>query len=405
VETEDESNGYTVYPSVFGTVNPSQVCPPTPLVPGGLTGTGTGSGQPGQVAYPAICYLTPDDIKFSSGAGTSTPVSSDVTHRNLLPSFNLRFDFSPEWLLRFAASKAMSRPDIGLLKNYFNISAVLPTNNLSDPGWVKDAQGNVIGVTPKYTATATNPALKPETAWQFDVSLEHYFGNAGMFSLDLFYKSFQNYIQQGVFNTSVTNNGVTRVVQVSGAANGKGAKIEGLEVAYNRFFDFLPKPLDGFGIQTNFTYLKNKGVPNSNLQTFFPTAGGVNAPATAVDPGSLEGLSKYSFNVVGLYERPNFPLSFRVAYNWRSRYLITAYDCCVNLPVWNAAAGYLDGSIRYNVNNHFELSLEGSNILNTQTKTLQQLTDANSPEHKAILVPNSWFRQDRRFTLGFRFKM
>lgn len=405
VETEDKSNGYTVYPSTASTTDPKTVCPPVALVPGGLTGNFVPPpGSPAGQLYNVICYLSPEDVKFASGAGTATPMASDVTHRDLLPSFNLRFDFSPKWLLRLAASKAMSRPDIGLLKNYVSITDVLPsTSNPNDPGWIKDSQGNIIGVQPRYLATATNPKLKPETAWQFDVSLENYFGNAGMFSLDLFYKTFQNYIQSGLFNANFTNNGVTRVVQVSGPANGKGAKIEGVEVAYNRFFDFLPKPLDGFGIQTNFTYLKNKGVPNSNLATFFPIAGGVVVPA--LNPGSLEGLSKYSFNVVGLYERPNFPLSFRLAYNWRSKYLITASDCCVGLPVWNAAAGYLDGSIRYNINNHFELSLEGSNLLNTQTVTLQQLTDSTSPEGKIILAHNSWFRQDRRYTLGFRFKM
>ena len=403
VETKDKSNGYLVFPSIFSSQDPTAVCPPTPLVPGGLTGTGTGSGQAGQVAFPAICFLTPDDQKFAAGAGTAVPQSASTTHRNLLPSFNLRFDFSPSWLLRLAASKAMSRPDIGLLKNYVSISQILPGNNTSDPGWVKDAQGNIVGVQPKYQATATNPYLKSATAWQFDVSLEHYFGNAGMFSADVFYKTFQNYIQSGLFNANFVNNGVTRVVQVSGPANGKGAKIYGFEVAYNRFFDFLPKPFDGLGMQTNFTYLKNKGVPNSNLSTFFPIAGGISVPA--LNPGSLEGLSKYSFNVVALYEKPGLPVSFRMAYNWRSKYLVTASDCCVGLPVWQAGTGYLDGSIRYSVNDHLEMSLEGSNLLNTQTKTLQQLTDNTSPEGKRILVHNSWFRQDRRFTLGARWKM
>ena len=33
---------------------------------------------------------------------------------------------------------------------------------------------------------------------------------------------------------------MTRTVQVTGPANGKGAKIKGVEVAYQRFFDFLP---------------------------------------------------------------------------------------------------------------------------------------------------------------------
>ena len=404
VETTDKSKGYLVFPSVFASQDPTTVCPPTPLVPGGLTGTGKGSsGQAGQVAFPAICFLTADDVKFAQGAGTAVPQQARATHRNWLPSFNLRFDFSRSWLLRLAASKAMSRPDIGLLKNYVSISQVLPGNNPSDPGWIKDAQGNIIGVTPKYQASATNPYLKSATAWQFDVSLEHYFGNAGMFSADFFYKTFQNYIQSGLFAANFVNNGVTRTVQVSGPANGAGAKIYGAEVAYNRFFDFLPKPLNGLGMQTNFTWLKNKGVPNSNLTTFFPVAGGVSVPA--LNPGSLEGLSKYSFNVVALYETPDFPVSFRLAYNWRSRYLITASDCCVGLPVWSAPTGYLDGSIRYSVNSHIEMSLEGSNILNTPTKTLQQLTDDTSPEHRIILVPNSWFRQDRRITFGLRWKM
>ena len=403
VETKDKSKGYLVFPSIFASQDPTTVCPPTPLVPGGLTGTGKGSGQAGQVAFPAICFLTADDAKFAAGAGTAVAQSASTTHRNLLPSFNLRFDLSRAWLLRLAASKAMSRPDIGLLKNYVQINQILPGNNPTDPGWVKDAQGNIIGVTPKYQATATNPYLKSATAWQFDVSLEHYFGNSGMFSADVFYKTFQNYIQSGLFPAAFTNNGVTRTVQVGGPANGKGAKIYGAEVAYNRFFDFLPKPFNGLGMQTNFTWLKNKGVPNSNLSTNFPIAGGVVVPA--LNPGSLEGLSKYSFNVVGLYELPGLPVSFRLAYNWRSKYLITASDCCVGLPVWSAATGYLDGSIRYSVNSHIELSLEGSNLLNTPTKTLQQLTDNTSPEAKAILVHNSWFRQDRRFTLGARWKM
>jgi TonB-dependent receptor len=406
VETKDKSNGYNIYPTI--TKNPALVCPPTPLVPGGLTGNAPvppppAAGSPPRVPYDPICYLSPEDQKFASGGGSATPVSSSNTLHHYLPSFNLRFDFSPSWLLRFAASKAMSRPDIGLLKDYLSISQGLPTSDPTDSLWVKDAQGNVIGVKPKYTATATNPKLKPATAWQFDLSLENYFGNAGMFSFDLFYKTFQNYIQSGLFFSEFTNNGVTRTVQVNGPANGKGAKIYGMEVAYNRFFDFLPKPLDGLGVQTNFTYLKNKGVPNSNLSTFFPIAGGIAVPA--LNPGSLEGLSKYSFNVVGLYEKQNFPVSFRIAYNWRSKYLITASDCCVGLPVWQAAAGYLDGSIRYSINKQFELSLEGSNLLNTQTKTLQQLTDETSPEGKIILMHNSWFRQDRRFTLGLRWKL
>jgi hypothetical protein len=46
-------------------------------------------------------------------------------------------------------------------------------------------------------------------------------------------------------------------------------------------------------------------------------------------------------------------------------------------------------------------------LLNTQTKTLQQVTDENGPvvTGTRLLLPNSWFRQDRRFTFGVRWKM
>jgi len=406
VDTLDRSNGYLVYPAI--TVNTATACPRTPLVPGGLTGNATPpppppSGQPAQVPYNPVCYLSPQDVAFATGSGASTPQSASNRTNYVLPSFNLRFDFSPSWLARFAVSKAMTRPDMGLLKDYLSISQVLPSSNPSDPLWIKDAQGNITGAKVLYQGNATNPYLKPETAWQFDLSLENYFGNAGMFSLDLFYKSFQDYIQGGAFDVPITNNGVTRTVTVTGPVNGKGAKIEGFEVAYNRFFDFLPKPLDGFGIQTNFTYIKNKGIANSGLVTFFGNASVTNHPS--LNPGSLEGLSKYAFNVVGVYEKANFPLSFRLAYNWRSRYLITAVPCCNQLPTWNAAAGYLDGSIHYKVNDQIDLSFDASNLLDTKTVTLEQLTDSSGPEHKMILVNNSWFRQDRRFSLGVRWKM
>jgi outer membrane receptor protein involved in Fe transport len=104
-----------------------------------------------------------------------------------------------------------------------------------------------------------------------------------------------------------------------------------------------------------------------------------------------------------MYEKGK--VSARVAYNWRSKYLVTALDCCVYLPVWQTGAGFLDASIRYRLSDAIELSVEGSNLLNTKTHLLQQVTDTSSPEGKVILTPNAWFQNDRRFILGVRWKM
>ncbi|HZB69752.1 MAG TPA: TonB-dependent receptor [Sphingomicrobium sp.] len=401
VRTKDISKGAFANARI-SSLNTS-ACPPVPLVPGGFTGTGTGSSVPGTVPFPNFCYLSPADISFADNSFFET--TSSETHNNLLPSFNFRLDVAKNWMVRFAASKAMSRPDIGLLKNFERVSQSLPaTATPSDPRWIRDSAGNVIGVTPSYTAQAFNPFLKPITAWQFDLSLEHYFGNAGQFSLALFHKKFYDYIQSATVNQDVTNNGVTRNVLLTIPLNADGAKIQGFEVAYNAFFDFLPQPFDGFGIQSNYTYVKNKGISNTNLgPPNVPTNTNPGNAGTSLSPGVLEGVSKHSFNLVGMYEKG--PISARLAYNWRSKYLVTAVDCCVYLPVWQKASGFLDGSIRFRVNDSIELSAEGSNLLNTRTKLQTQVTDEESPEGKIILTPNGFFQNDRRFIVGVRWKM
>jgi TonB-dependent receptor len=412
VETKDTSAGALQFATVQGD---PKLCPATPLVPGGLTGTGTPStpppGSPPTAPFPAYCYLSAQDLAFASGGGVPNTANNDF--HDFLPSFNIRFDFSPKWLLRFAASKAISRPDIGFLKNYMGLTMTLPsTSILNDPRWILGPNGLPIGVNPSYNAQAFNPYLKPSSAWQYDVSLENYFGNVGQFSLAAFYKKFDNYIQYGIFNVDVTNGGTTRTVQVTGPANGKGAKIKGFEVDYQRFFDFLPGALSGFGLEANLTYVKNSGVPNANLTPVGATLNGdpsngniTNAgnAGTALDPGSLEGLSKWTYNLVGMYEKGR--ISARLAYNYRSKYLVTAVDCCVYLPVWQKGAGFLDASIRYRASDSVEFSLEASNLLNTKTELLTQVTDEASPEHKIILTPNGWFQNDRRFILGVRWKM
>jgi hypothetical protein len=44
-------------------------------------------------------------------------------------------------------------------------------------------------------------------------------------------------------------------------------------------------------------------------------------------------------------------------------------------------------------------------LLNTKTVLFQQVTDEESPEGKRILAPNAWFQNDRRLTVGARFRL
>jgi hypothetical protein len=96
----------------------------------------------------------------------------------------------------------------------------------------------------------------------------------------------------------------------------------------------------------------------------------------------------------------------RLAYNWRSKFLTNNLDCCIGLPVFQKAAGFLDGSIRFSLNENIELSVEASNLLGTTLVYQQQVfgDSAVTPDARPVYIDSNWSKTDRRFQLGARFK-
>jgi hypothetical protein len=105
-----------------------------------------------------------------------------------------------------------------------------------------------------------------------------------------------------------------------------------------------------------------------------------------------------------MYEKGSF--GARLAYSWRSKYLISVDDCCIGLPVWNNAEGFLDGSLRYKINDHLEVNIQGSNLLGQKSIYVQQVkgpTQAN-PDQESVFMPAGYYESDRRVQVGFRLK-
>lgn len=355
-----------------------------------------------------------DDQAFANGLSNASTINT--THSYVLPSLNLRFEVADDTFIRFAASKAISKPDIGLLKNYsvirrslnggggFNAVAGNASVNL-------DTAGNPESLAYTYYANNTNPALAPIEATQFDLSFERYFEDVGSFTGVIFYKDLDNYIQNGSFEATIQNNGVERTVVTSIPVNGDGASIQGFELAYRGYFDELPAPFDGLGLEANYTYVENDGVTNANLKSDSAQSGDAGDVSVAysslsgmINPGRLENLSDHTVNIVGVYEKGK--LGARLAYNWRSEYLISVNDCCVGFPVWGEAEGFLDASVRYALTDNIEVSLQASNLLEERAETRAQVrgpTDID-PDQASVFLPASTFEYDRRFQLGLRAK-
>ncbi|WP_338245509.1 TonB-dependent receptor [Aurantiacibacter hainanensis] len=328
-----------------------------------------------------VCLLGPTayaELQTFAGDGVTVPNTADHTYDYFLPSLNMRFGLTDDLIFRLAGSKVLTRPENSYIRNFLTIG---------------------LGTSGELTATAGNPFLLPATAWQFDASLEWYFAQVGSLTLNGFYKEVSNFFFQDITSRDITSNGITRNVLVRGPANFDGTgKIKGFELAYQQTYDFLPAPFDGFGVQANYTYIDSSGLPNTFLNTGAP----VNESTVAPGNLPLEQLSKHNFNVTAFYEKG--PISLRGAYNWRSRFLLTASD--VIFPyysIFNEPTGQLDASLFFNVSDAFDLpggvriGVQAVNLLNEVTETSQAYS--GDPDQ---LVPRSFFMNDRRFSFIIR---
>lgn len=296
------------------------------------------------------------------GSGTTFPTLSNViptkqSYTNALPSLNLRFFLRDNMFLRFAAAEAMVRPQFAQLVPTINLGINFQTSGTT-AGFPTGC--TALPCTSPFTGTAGNPALKPIKSTQFDASWEYYFGSAGQLSAALFYKRLKDFIFAGNVPITVTNNGQTLNFQVATLQNGDKGSIKGFELAYQQFYDFLPKPFDGFGLGANLTFIDSKGGRNTTLSPGDPAQA---ANANAALP--LEGMSKWAYNVFALYEKYGF--SARLAYNWRSHYLLTTSAANINEPVWSRSYGQLDGSIFYDLTKNLKVGVQGTNLLVSKT--------------------------------------
>ncbi|HEY6528469.1 MAG TPA: TonB-dependent receptor [Cellvibrionaceae bacterium] len=359
-----------------------------------------------KVGNPNYVFLSDEQKKYVQG--DSIDVKANNKYTNVLPSFNLKMGITEDLIVRFAVSKAISLPQMGLYNNYTTIEAKVTTNpvefkTLDD---LKNATA-----TASFSAKGGNPDLKPMEAVQEDLSLEWYFAEAGSLTGTVFYKDLKNYfISRSDVETYTSPFGATNTFSTTRPHNGDKAKVQGFELAYQQFYDFLPGPFDGLGIQANFTHVETSGIKNSGLKSDDPSGLG---NSINFENLPLEGLSEDTANFTLMYQKSGF--EGRLAYNYRSDYLVTSSDAVEKLPIFNKPSGSMDASFSYALNDNYKVGLQITNVLDEQTETYTyiQTLDAGNQSHtlangtgvnvqQAIESDRSWFINDRRFALFVR---
>ena len=221
-----------------------------------------------------------------------------------------------------------------------------------------------------------------------------------MLSVGLFDKELYNYIQSDQVSIQMTNNGVSETVVGNMPQNHGHGQIRGVEAQSTYFYDFLPGWLSGFGTDVNFTILETHGTQNTSASVYDSSQ--ISSSKLKLP---LEQLSRYSYNATLMYAK--YGIDARLAYNWRSRYLMSASASNVVAPAYMEDYGQLDGSVMYALNKNFKIGIQAVNL--TGARNIIDIderdnwyygTEGNTSP--SLIYRHNWTVADKRISLVLR---
>jgi len=350
------------------------------------------SAQGSGIDTPGFCSLDLAALQTAFGNGNVQITPVDVSYDEWLPSLNLKLDLDNGHLVRFAASRTLSRPSVDELSQ----RPVITTFQDTDSG-VDNGTGGTVQLFGGFQGTQSgNAQLTPQISTNLDLSWEWYFNDSGSVTFTTFYKEIDDFINVAPVSVLAPDG---TPLEISGQQvpfnsfvneQDEESKIRGVEFAYQQFYDFLPGVLSGLGAQFNYSYIDADGVEptiDPNLPSDDPIVG-----RFEVDRGVFPRISEHNINAIGLYEKG--PIQARVAYNWRSEFQVTPRDVIFPFAsIYQPSTGQLDASLFYDVNDNWKVGVQGVNLLDDVTETTQSINEAG------LRAPRSFFRNDRRFSL------
>lgn len=342
--------------------------------------------------YPDILFIEPNRWRVyeqSLGDIFSREVTSSRSYDHILPALHLIREVGDNMRVRGSVTKTMARPVF---------------TDLIPREVVNVAQG-------RYVREATLPAfdLMPMESINYDISVDYYLEPVGLFSIAVFYKDLDGPIYTEVrsvtpgeetlpwelrFNSQNANLAPGRPPFNNGSwefrrrRNAGKAHLLGVEVTYDRRLNFLPGWMNGFGINSNISFM------DSEATVLTEGREGEKVPLFR-QPDMTANFSLY-------YEKHG--LFARLSYNLRGRYLegITQSNTLKDLnEPSNSLDTYLDRTarldftMRYNVWRGFQVFFEALNL-------------TNEPQFRyrgTELRPHSKQYTDQVFTLGIKWNL
>lgn len=310
----------------------------------------------------------------SYGVNNGVQVEVERDYNDWLPSLNVALYPARNVIIRGAASRVITRPSLGQLT----------------PG------GSASGFT--RTVSFGNPQLDPFRATALDLAVEWYFRPESVFSVALFKKNIESFPISASRLGSFTETGLPASVlapsdpaainpalqavpdwTITSPINGTGASLKGVEVAFQMPFNFLPGLLGNFGVQANATFVDSSatyrltGPAVSACTRATPTSACALVGVAGDYSSTLYNLSKEAYNATLYYDDGRF--SARTSLAYRGPFNDSGSG---NSNVFEGYQSYtnLDASVRFKLTEMIELSVEGTNLLDTyRTRYVDQTAE------------------------------
>lgn len=278
--------------------------------------------------------LTPPAIEgenYIREFAEDSPFVDGDSYDVFLPNLSIKYDITDDVVLRFAASRSITRPELKDMRS---------SRNFGDIRQGESGLGN-----------AGNPNLEPFMSDNFDLSAEWYINDFDYVSIGAFTKSIDNFITTTAVSETIRGvidpaTGKDVVYDLTRPQNTDTKKVSGIEVGGQHIFGDT-----GFGVIANATFVFAD--PDYDRYTELGDVPEANAVLGVSD----------SANLVGFYE--NGPFQVRLAYNWRDEFIRGFqyyYSSTSNEPVTVEAYSQLDLSMSYDLNDNVSIFLEGINI-------------------------------------------
>lgn len=317
-------------------------------------------------------------------SGVTFPaVSAESDYTDYLPNASARIGFTDRLQMRLAFTQTRTRPNFFDLRPNTTLFQPPVFTDPADPCFDPAVVTEVCVERRRRGGAAGNPDLKPLTSDNYDASLEYYFSRTGSVTAAVFrhdangfLATFDDRSQAGLRIARPINLGQTR--------------LQGAEVTFTSFLDIegLPDWMKGFGVQANGTYIDAEGDLPPNL-----------AASLNNEQQPFPGVSKWSYNLVALYEKPQF--SARLAYNYRSSF-VNYYSLEPLDPTTHAVKergrGQLDFSTSITPIPNITLAFDIVNVLgNPLQRDRQYNLDGDSFARQILYL-------ERSYSLGIRFR-